>query len=309
MSLGTDALAQKVANPYYVQGGPGIIGSQQISRAQLLRPFPAFGDIKLIYSDQNLAQYDSLVLRAQKRYSNGMTFLTSYTFSKNRDRGDGGYNVPGVSGSDVNAGSTFAQNVYDLRSEWALAIFDATHRLSLTGSYELPFGRGKHFLSSAGRAADLAVGGWVVNIVSVYSSGYPLIMKQNTNNNGQYLFSGSQRPNATGASPATSGDIGQRIDNWINPAAFSTAPALSFGTVSRTISLRGPGLANWDISLFKNFRIRERVTAQARIEGLNAFNTPYFRSPNATFGNSNFGQVLSQGNFPRFVQIGGRLYF
>jgi hypothetical protein len=309
LSLGTDALAQKVTNPYYVAGGPGIIGSQQVSRAQLLRPFPAFGDIKLIYSDQNLAQYDSLVLRAQKRYSNGMQFLTSYTFSKNRDRSAGGYQVPGVSGSDVNAGSTAPQNVYDLQSEWGLAIFDATHRLSLTGSYELPFGRGKHFLNSASRAADLAVGGWVVNIVSVYSSGYPLIMKQNTNNNGQYLFSGSQRPNATGTSPATSGDIGQRIDNWINPAAFSTAPALTFGNVSRTISLRGPGLANWDISLFKNFRIRERITAQARVEGLNTFNTPYFRSPNATFGNSNFGQVLSQGNFPRFVQIVGRLYF
>jgi hypothetical protein len=309
LSLGTDALAQKVTNPYYVAGGPGIIGSQQISQAQLLRPFPVFGDIRLIYSDRNVAQYDSLVLRAQKRYSNGMQFLTSYTFSKNRDRSAGGYQVPGVSGSDVNAGSTAPQNVYDLQSEWGLAIFDATHRLSLTGSYELPFGRGKHFLNGANRAADLAVGGWVVNIVSVYSSGYPLIMKQNTNNNGQYLFSGSQRPNATGTSPATSGDIGQRIDNWINPAAFSTAPALSFGNVSRTISLRGPGLANWDISLFKNFRIRERVTAQARIEGLNAFNTPYFRSPNATFGNSNFGKVLSQGNFPRFVQIVGRLYF
>src|SRR5439155_4028935 len=240
--------AQRVTNPYYVQGAPGIIGSQQVSRAQLLRPFPAFGNINLIYSDQNLAQYDSLVLRAQKRYSNGLSFLASYTFSKNRDRSGGGSGVPGVSGSDVNGSSTGPQNVYDLNSEWALSIFDATHRLSMTGSFELPFGRGKHFLASAGRAADLAVGGWVLNLVSVYSSGYPLVIKQNTNNNGQYLFSASQRPNATGSSPATSGEIGQRIDNWISPAAFVTAPALTFGNVSRTISLRGPGLANWDIS-------------------------------------------------------------
>jgi hypothetical protein len=60
-------------------------------------------------------------------------------------------------------------------------------------------------------------------VVSVYSSGYPLVIKQSTNNNGQYLLSASQRPNATGISAATSGDIGQSIDNWINPAAFSTA--------------------------------------------------------------------------------------
>src|SRR5262249_33490522 len=213
MSLGTDVLSQKVANPYYVAGGPGIIGSQQVSRAQLLRPFPAFGNINLIYSDQNLAQYDSVVLRAQKRYSNGMTFLTSYTYSKNRDRSSVS-GVPGQSGSDVNGGNAGPQNVYDLNSEWALSLFDATHRLSMTGSYELPFGRGKHFLGSASRAADLAVGGWILNLVSVYSSGYPLNLRQNTNNNGAYLFSASQRPNATGSSPATSGGIGQRIDNW-----------------------------------------------------------------------------------------------
>jgi hypothetical protein len=74
-----------------------------------------------------------VVLRAQKRYSNGTTFLTSYTYSKNRDRSAGGFGVAGVSGSDVNAGSTGPQKVYDLQSEWGLSIFDATHRLSMTG--------------------------------------------------------------------------------------------------------------------------------------------------------------------------------
>jgi hypothetical protein len=296
-------LSQRVANPYFVQGGPGIIGSAQVTQAQLLRPFPAFGNITLSYSDQNKAQYDSLVLKAQKRYSAGLTFLTAYTWSKNLDRSSGG------AGSNVNAGSKGPQNVYDLNSEWGLAIVDATHRFSMTGTYDLPFGRNKQFLGNVSRLADLAVGGWAVNVVTVISSGFPLVISQSSNNNSATMFASSQRPNATGASPETSGGVGQRIDNWINKDAFSTAPALTFGNLSRTISERGPGLFNWDISIFKNFPVYERFKAQFRAEALNAFNTPYFRSPNTSFGSSSLGQILSQGNFPRFIQLGLRLQF
>src|ERR1041385_4724792 len=302
-SLGTAALSQSVTNPYYVPGGPGIIGSAKVTQAQLLRPFPAFGNLNIRYSDQNKAQYDSLVLKAQKRLSQGLTFLTAYTFSKNFDRSSGG------TGSDVNRGSQGPQNAYNLPAEWAPSIVDATHRLSFTASYELPFGRNKRFLGNANRFADLAVGGWILNFVNVDSSGYPVILTQNSNNNGSYFGGASQRPNATGASPATSGDFGQRLAGWINPAAFSTAPALTYGNVARTIPLKGPGMANWDISIFKNFVIYERFRAQFRAEGLNAFNTPYFRSPNGAFGSSSFGQVNSQGNFPRFIQLALRLYF
>jgi hypothetical protein len=302
-ALGTAALAQSVTNPYYVAGGPGIIGSKTVSQAQLLRPFPAFGDINIRNSDQNKAQYDSFVFRAQKRLSRGLTFLNSYTWSKNLDRSSGG------AGSDINAGNKVPQNVYNLASEWGLSNVDATHRLSMGGSYDLPFGHGKQFLGNSGRAVDYAVGGWVLNVVSVISSGYPLQISQSSNNNSKYFGGGSQRPNATGVSPTTSGDIGQRIDNWINPAAFSTAPALTYGNVSRTISERGPGIFNWDISLFKNATIYENFKAQFRLEALNAFNTPLFRAPNVSYGSGSFGQVLSQGNFPRFVQLALRLYF
>ena len=302
-SLGNAALSQSVANPYYVAGGPGIIGSKNVSQAQLLRPFPAFGNINIRGSDQNKAQYDSLVLKAQKRYSAGLSFLTAYTWSKNLDR------VSGGTGSDVNRGSKGPQNVYNLPAEWGLSIADAAHRFSLTSSYDLPFGRGKQYLGNINRAADYAVGGWALNVVNVISSGYPVIITQNSNNNSANAFTASQRPNATGVSPSTSGDVGQRLDNWINPAAFSSASALTFGNVSRTISERGPGLFNWDISVFKNFMITERFKAQFRAEGLNAFNTPYFRSPNGAFGSGSFGRVTTQGNFPRFIQFALRLSF
>jgi hypothetical protein len=73
--------------------------------------------------------------------------------------------------------------------------------------------------------------------------------------------------------------------------------------------MRGPGQANWDISVFKTFSIAEKYKAQFRAEALNALNTPLFRAPNTAFGNSAFGQVTSQANFPRLIQLGLRFYF
>jgi hypothetical protein len=302
-SMGAAALSQSVPNPYYVSGGPGIIGSKTVPQAQLLRPFPAFGNININGSDQNKAQYDSFVIRGQKRFSAGLSFLSSLTWSKNLDRSSGG------AGSDINRGSAGPQNVYDLPSEWGLAIVDSKIRYSMTGSYELPFGKGKRFMGSSGRAADLVLGGWVINVVNVISTGYPLIITQTPNNNSSLFAGASQRPNATGVAPTTSGAVGQRLGNWISPAAFGIAPALTYGNVSRTISERGPGIYNWDMSLFKNFAVYERFKAQFRFEALNATNTPLFRSPNTSFGTSSFGQVLSQGNFPRFVDFALRLSF
>jgi len=142
----------------------------------------------------------------------------------------------------------------------------------------------------------------------VYQSGYPLQIRQNSNNNA-VVGAPSQRPNATGVSPATSGSTSGRIDNWINPAAFSQAGPFTFGNVSRTIPVRSPGIANWDLSLFKTASIAETCKIQFRAEALNAFNTPLFRAPNTAYGNAAFGRITSQANFPRLVQLGLRFYF
>jgi hypothetical protein len=131
------------------------------------------------------------------------------------------------------------------------------------------------------------------------------------NNNNSVIFAPSQRPNATGVSPDWGGNMTQWVDGtgYINPAAFSNAPALTFGNVSRTISMRSLGQVNWDMSVFKSFSITERIKAQFRAEALNAMNTPYFRAPNTAVGNATFGKITSQANFPRFIQLGFRAWF
>jgi hypothetical protein len=171
----------------------------------------------------------------------------------------------------------------------------------------LPFGKGKSFVNKSG-VIDYIVGGWSMNTVSIFQTGFPLQITQATNNNSSFGYA-SQRPNATGVSPITSGSLGDRLNNYINPAAFSTAPRFTFGNVSRTIDMRGPGQVNWDMSLFKNFNIKEVLKAQFRLEALNATNTPLFYGPNVSFGSSSFGKITSQANFSRQLQMALRFSF
>lgn len=306
-SLGAAGLAQSVPNPYSGKGGVGAIGTATVSQAQLVRPFPAFGNINLSFSDYGKARYDSMVIRGQKRFSQGLTFLSVWTWSKNFD------NVAGGAGNYLNAGNVAPQDPYNLNSEYGLSYLDATHRISLATTYELPFGKGKRFAGTANRWMDYAVGGWSINTAAVFNSGFPLQIRQNTNNN-SLIFAASQRPNATGADPSAGGSTSQWTDGqagvfYINQAAFSTAPALTFGNVSRTIGLRTPHQTNWDMSVFKSFSVTEKLKAQFRAEALNAMNTPLFRAPNTAFGNSSFGRITAQANFSRMIQLGLRIYF
>jgi hypothetical protein len=277
------------------------VGTATVSQVQLLLPYPTFGTINYQYSDRSHARYDSLVGKAQKRMQKGLTFISTFTWSRNHDASSGG------AGNFLNAGAVGPQNPYDVASEYSLANVDTPLRWANGFTYELPFGKGKSLLSS-GKALDYVVGGWSINAINVYQSGFPLQISQSTNNNSVFGYA-SQRPNATGVSPVTSGSLEQRLGSYINPAAFSTAARGTFGNLSRTLEMRGPGQANWDISIFKSFSIVEKFKGQFRAEALNAFNTPMFAAPNTSLGSSSFGRITSQVNFSRMVQLGIRLFF
>jgi len=305
--LGVAGLTASVPNPYFGKGGSNGISGANVSNNQLVRPFPSFGNLNMIFSDYNYAKYDSMVVKAQKRMSKGLSFLIAWTFSKNFDLTSGG------AGNNLNGGNVAPQNVYNLGSEYGLSYLDATHRLSQAWTYELPVGKGKAFGGGMNRVADMLVGGWSVNAVSVINSGFPLQVRMNNNNN-SIIFASSQRPNATGVNPFAGGTKSQWTDGpagaaYLTSAAFSNAPALTFGNVSRTIDTRALRQVNWDMSLFKTFSVTERVKAQFRAEALNAMNTPYFRAPNTAFGGSAFGKITAQANFPRFIQLGFRVSF
>ena len=278
-----------------------MIGTASVQRSQLLLPYPTYSTISELFDDNNKAKYYSRVVKAQKRFSHGMSLLSTLTWSRNWDESGGG------PGNTLNSGGKGPQNPYNMAAEYAFSNIDTPLRWSTAVTYELPVGRNKALLETV-RAMNYLVGGWVVNAVSIYQTGFPLQISQSTNFNSAFGYA-SQRPNATGVSPVTSGSLEQRLNNYINPAAFSAAPQLTFGNVGRTIDMRGPGQANWDLSVFKNVVIGERLKAQFRCEALNAFNTPLFYGPSVAFGSSSFGKITSQANFSRQLQLAMRFSF
>ncbi len=299
LSLGS-SLNQSVANPMYGNGGVVAVGNPTIARSQLLLPYPEFTTLTLSPSGTNKSMYTSAYLKVQRRFANGLTALATYTWSRSMDQG---YGTVGNTYSSAPAGP---QNSYDLSSEYGLSSSSTPNRLSMAATYELPFGPGKSMLAKSKVLGTIA-GGWSINMVSVIQSGYPLAITQPNNNS---IFGAStQRPNATGISPDVNASFAQRLDGWINPAAFSLAPQFTFGNVSRVIGLRGPGQVNFDVSLFKTFQMGERFKAQFRAEALNFTNTPTFNGPNTTFTNGSFGFITTQANYPRLLQLGARLFF
>jgi hypothetical protein len=289
-----------VSNPYFGKGGAGVVGAATVSGVQLALPFPTFGAINYQYSDLSHARYESLVAKAQKRMSMGLTFLSTLTWSRNHDASSGG------AGNFLNGGNAGPQNPYNMEAEYSLANVDTPLRWSTGFTSELPFGRDKKMLT--GKALDYLVGGWSVNAISVYQSGFPIQITQSTNNNSTFGYA-SQRPSATGISPITSGSLEERLSSYINPAAFVSSPQRTFGNLARTLDMRGPGQGNWDASIFKNIRFTETFKGQFRAEALNAFNTPMFAAPNTSFGSGSFGKITSQVNFSRMMQLGLRLFF
>jgi hypothetical protein len=296
------AAHSSVPNPFYNNGGVGTIGTATISPVQLLLPFPQYTSVSLLNSGTAAARYYSFYFRGQRRFANGLSLLASYTWSRSND------NIIGLStaGALQVASVAGAQNAYNLPGEWSLSTQDVPNRFTTAITYELPFGKGKHFLAN-NRALNWVVGGWSANAVSAIQTGYPLSVTQTNNNS--VLGASYQRPNATGVDPATSGSTDSRINDWLNTAAFSAAPEFTFGNTSRFLNVRGPGLFNWDLSLFKTFAIKERLKAQFRAEALNATNTVYFGNPATSISSSTFGVITSQINNPRLLQLGVRFSY
>jgi hypothetical protein len=176
-------------------------------------------------------------------------------------------------------------------------------------TYELPFGRGKQFLSGANRWLDLAVGGWKFNDIMIIQDGAPLPISQSTNSNSAFGNSMTRPTLVAGANPCYSGSPQGRLNQYYNPAAFTVTPAGSYGNSPRTVNCYGPGYLNSDLSLNKNFSLTERVNAEFRAEALNAFNTPQFNGPNLSSDSSAAGKITGTLGFPRLVQLGARLFF
>lgn len=279
--------------------GPGTITQRS--------PYPELGLIQYVISGVD-SNYHSLSAKLTRRFSTGLTLLGGYTFSKSIDDGSGIRPL----GTDPQ----FPNNNYCIGCERGLSVFDTRQRFVTSVLYDLPFGKGRRFLSHG--LASAIIGGWELSSIVTVSSGFPLTVlagtdASNTNNN-------FARPNVTGTPTALPSGERSTAD-WFNIEAFALQPANTFGNEGRG-TVTSPGILNWDFSTLKNFNFTEKRYLQFRFEAFNVMNHANWGDPVTTLGNDhldasgrpiagtgNFGVISSTRTAMRQLQFSLKLVF
>jgi hypothetical protein len=290
-----DSLGAKVPNPCLGHITTGALSAATVSRAQLLLPYPQFLGVSAAMSTWGASSYHSGQAKLERRFGKGFSLLGTYTFGKLLDDVTGAWAGENVSGTGF-------QDWNNLRAEKSVSALDTTHRMSVGGVWELPFGKGKP-VALSGLPAALA-GGWQWNAIWTVSSGNVLGL---TATNTTFSQGGGQRPNWNGRDPSLSArDVG----HWFDVSAFQQPQPYQFGNAPRTIpGLRSGGVSNLDFSAVKNNRIADRVNLQLRFEWFNFTNHPRFDLPNTVIGSQGAGTVTATANRPRTLQAALKLIF
>lgn len=259
-----DFLSATFPNPFF--GTNPIFGSR-ISRANLLRPYPQFGSVTSI-EQAGHSRYHSLQVSSERRFSDGFTFQLAYTWSKLME-------------------AVEFLNPTDPAPYESIGAFDRTHRLAMSGIWEVPVGRERRFGSALPAALQWVAGGWQISSIVVRQSGAPLGF-------GNVPFQGDLK-----AIPLPKGE--RSVEQWFNTGAGfvrNTAQQLSFNVRTmplRFSGIRGDGRATWDFSAIKNFSLSERATLQLRAQVFNAWNHPNFNDPRTNPFATDFGQITGAG--------------
>ncbi|PYU74147.1 MAG: hypothetical protein DMG49_05105 [Acidobacteria bacterium] len=292
-------------------------------------PFSDFGEGASYAATEGDSVYHALQTKVEKQFAGGLNFLATYTFSKTRsDAGDllnggslKGYRAPYVPG-------------FGIQGDYGLASFDIRNVFHFSGGYQLPFGKGKHFLNNAGGATDKLVGGWSVLWIATLQGGQPITLNcpsSTGKGTGCYdLLVGGQSPKL-GLHTDSNGKL-----SWIgNPAAFAQplACTLVLGVATNCglstlggppAQIPGPGFHRLDFSIFKDVSFNERMRLQFRTEMFNIFNHPNFNAPgfggngvvaiggSTDFTSKTFGEIGSTRDAPhdpRQIQFALKLYY
>jgi len=276
-----DYLAAQVRNPFYPLLPKTSLAGVNVSRSQLLRPYPHFTSVSA-NCNQGYSWYHSLQSRFEKRFAQNYTFSLSWTWSKFME-------------------ATGYLNETDPVPERVISDQDRTHRIVVSGLWELPFGRGKRWGAQLSPVLSRLISGWQAQGIYQGQSGPALGF-------GNAIFFGNLKDIPLPNSRRT-------IDRWFNvDAGFERDSRKQLGSNIRTLpsrfsGIRGDGMNNWDLSIIKNTAIRENLQLQFRAEFINAFNHTQFAAPNTTPSSTAFGTVTAETQWPRTIQLGLKLLF
>ncbi|HEY3743763.1 MAG TPA: carboxypeptidase regulatory-like domain-containing protein [Bryobacteraceae bacterium] len=282
------SLLTKVPNPYFgVIPASSSLGGATLARQQLLRPYPMFTAVALFRDNVGNSKYNAMFGKVEKRWSRGLTFTASFTWSKLLD----------------DASSVFSQTIFTgpiLNSTGAADAFNR-HLEKDVSSGDIPLVFSSGWVYRVPRLWKIS--GWEIAGLVRIQSGDAVPVTQATNLDSSLGYS-VQRPNMI----ANPNDVANRSASaWFNTAAFTPAAQFVIGNASRN-PVRGPGLQEADLMLSKSFQIRERYRIEFRAEAFNVSNTPGLADPNGSFGSAAFGTITSAGN-PRDFEFALKAHF
>jgi outer membrane receptor protein involved in Fe transport len=271
---------------------PFRINVNQVQPNGTPAPFPDLGQIPVVRNIGTMT-YHSGQLKLEKRFSNNLFFLGSYTYS---------HSIDDVTSSELDA--VGVQNIFDIRQNRGNSDWDIRHRLAFSYLYNLPFGRGQFFLGNADGITNAILGGWQTSGLLVLSSGQPFTVVD-----GSTIPGGDARPDLVGDpfAPGPSCPQPGTPECWFNPAAFQprhldpndpSSPVVA-GNEGRN-SLRAPGYRNFDLGLIKIIPLTESTRLQFRGEFFNLSNTPHFAIPANGLNDPNVGQLTHTRNSTNF---------
>lgn len=294
----TQAVAAGIPIPYSNFTDANVQRSRTVNQA--LRPYPQFLTVDTSQSGGDKSghsTYHAMVLKLERRFSGGVTFQWNYTFSKLLTDSDTYY-----------ANSGFAEDNGNRRLEKSIGQFDQTHVVKLNTLVDLPFGKGRRWLT--GGIANQVVGGWRLSAIQIYASGYPLAVTRNAT---LPIFNGNNRAYIASYDnwrAQYNGKFDPAVDLFYNPAAFPAQPAGLLGNSTRyNPKARAFPNLNENLSLGKSFTLTEAFRLDFRAEAFNLLNRTVFGSPNGNLNSNSFGLVTSQANQPRQMQLALKLYW
>lgn len=234
------------------------------------------------------SNYNALNVRVERRHSSGLYLLSAYTWSKAMAiRPHDNWTVMDIDNIRMNYGP----------------VNDFTHNAVTSYVYDLPFGSGKRFFRDIRGVASQLISGWQVNGITTFRSGAALSLTSPVSNNRGNRA--ANRPNRIANGRLASSE--RRVERWFDTGAFRDPILGAYGNAGEGI-IRGPGLVNWDLSVFKNFRVREEMTLQFRWEMFNAFNNVNLGNPSTNSGDPRFGRI-SSALTAREMQAGVKFIF
>jgi len=260
--------------------------------------------------DTGHANYNALLVQFQKRFSNSLNMIASYTWSKSLDNSSGWFNAENGTG-----GGSVVQNFFDPHNAYGVSSYNIPNFFSWSTVYALPFGRGQRWAQSG--VLSYIIGGWSANYLFQARSGQPYNLNVGgdvaniSGDNGS--VTGYSRPNVVGqpmAGGCGSTPIGKRGPTGFceyNPGAFAI-PSGSYGNMGK-MPFRQPYYNNLDFSLVKQTPLTERFNLELRAESFNLYNAQIMGSPGSTIGNSSAGLATGIANTPRELQFGAKVTF